>query len=228
MNYLKFIFGKIDNDKLIYTSLYSLFFISLTSATLSVLDVYNFFFLDLEITFTTGLLFFPLTFVISNLIQDRYNIQTANTVVLVALFSDGVLMLMLKITSILGSSDQYFFVYSPLFKVWCISFFSIIVSCFINNVIFKKLRIYFSKGFIGAFISILTSSVTAEILLTCISLPMILSLSSNVKNTLSAIILNFAYKIIFTFIASVLIAFVKAYLEYKKTSIKTSHIKNIC
>lgn len=219
MKFLRPIFGILDKEKVIYTSLYSLFYISLTSATLSVLDVHNFKAFGINFTFTVGLIFFPLTFVISNFIQDRYNIQIANTVVLVALASDGILMLMLHIMSSLGDSQASYTVYNPLFKVWCISAFSITISCFFNNIIFKYIRRHFSKGFFGALISILTSSTMAEIILTCISLPLILTMSSEVSNVVSAIIFNLVYKLTFTSVASFIIALIKAYIEYTNEKI---------
>ncbi len=220
MRYFRLIFGVVDRERMLYTMLYSLFFISLTSATLSVLDVRNFEFEGYSLSFAVGLLFFPLTFVISNFIQDRYDIRTANTVVFTALVADGALMLMLYITSSLGESQSSYVVYSPLIRVWSISFFSIIISCIFNNIIFKYVRKHFKRGFWGAFVSILTSSTMAEIILTCISLPLILSMSTDVANTTSVVVFNLAYKLLFTAVASVIVAFIKSNIEYRASLVE--------
>ncbi|MBK2124555.1 VUT family protein [Fangia hongkongensis] len=220
MRYFRLIFGVVDRERMLYTMLYSLFFISLTSATLSVLDVRNFEFEGYSLSFAVGLLFFPLTFVISNFIQDRYDIRTANTVVFTALVADGALMLMLYITSSLGESQSSYAVYSPLIRVWSISFFSIIISCIFNNIIFKYVRKHFKRGFWGAFVSILTSSTMAEIILTCISLPLILSMSQNVSSLSSVMLLNLVYKFSFTGVASIIVAFIKTHIEYKRDFIE--------
>jgi uncharacterized PurR-regulated membrane protein YhhQ (DUF165 family) len=208
------VFGVISKERLKYTILYSLFMVSLTSATIGIRDVHNFVMFGIHLTFTVGVIFFPLTFVISNIIQEEYDIDTANTVVFSALLTDLIMVSMLYLIAFFGDSKSYHSIFGPLPYVWMVSFISILISCFINNAIFKKIRNHFNVGFVGILVSILTSSIVAETILPIIALPFLLAGKNNIY-LFSAIALAFGYKLVVTAIASFLVAIVKGAFQYR-------------
>ncbi|MBX9702945.1 MAG: VUT family protein [Rickettsiales bacterium] len=219
------LFGVINEELLKYTVLFIMFFVSLTVTTISILNVYNLNFMGSSITVAPGIIFFPLTFIISNIIQEEYNQEVANTVVFTALWADGIMVSMLCFIGILGENQKYYDVFTPLPKVWTISCTAIIISSFLNNAIFKKIRQKLNKGFMGLFISIMTSSVSAETILSCLALPSILMLHEHATNRFSAVILVLGYKILFSVLAAIIYAFVKTILQYKNN--ETLELKTI-
>ena len=112
--YLRYLFGELDYGKLKEISLALAFFICLFSATCFFFDAHQFQFSGHYIHFPVGLLFFPATYVISNIIQHQLGKKVANTVVACSFFADVLLVIMSWVIAHVGDRTDYLTVFNDL------------------------------------------------------------------------------------------------------------------
>ena len=108
---LRYLFGELDYSRVKEISLALAFFICLFSATCFFFDAHQLELFGHYIHFPVGLLFFPATYVISNIIQHQLGKKVANTVVACSFIADLFLVIMSWVIAHVGDRADYFAVF---------------------------------------------------------------------------------------------------------------------
>ncbi|MCF6777285.1 VUT family protein [Thiotrichales bacterium 19X7-9] len=199
---INYLFGEIEKKKFVEFFLCLLFFISLFSATCFFFDHKELNIWDYKINFPVGLLFFPLTFVISNIIQDFYGKKTANTVVACSFIADILLVAISLIIASVGDRNDYYTVFKDLPTIMGATLIFLAVSSSFNIFIYGKIKKICSSSVLGMAISFFGSTTAAEILTSSMSMPLLFykeGISGSILLSISVIVI---YKLSFNFIAT--------------------------
>ena len=179
-----------------------LFCIILTSSTFFFFDYRSVNILGFKIHLSMGLIFFPATFTIVNIIQDLYGRLFANTVVRYGFLCDTIFVGIAYFLSYLGERTDYLSVYEQLPTIMGMTFLFVWISNTLNTWIFEKLKVaqcyIFLRYFISAFI--------AETVISGISIPLMMRENDLDEGTLASIMFIAIYKMLITVILSTLIA----------------------
>lgn len=201
---IRFLFGDIAKNKSFDIFLVLLFFISLFSATCFFFDSKAVILFGYEIHLPIGLLFFPATYVISNIIQDRNGRQYANTVVAFSFFADVILVAMFWVMAHLGDRADYFSVFNALPVIMGATFIFLGVSSIFNTFIFEITRRWRKKSIVGLFFSFFTSITASEFLVSSLSMPLLFYKNGLKGSIILTILITVIYKVVFNFIATVI------------------------
>lgn len=200
---INLVFGEIKLKKAIDIFLILMFFISLFSATCFFFDTRAIVFLGHQIHFPVGLLFFPATFVISNIIQDRSGREAANTVVACCFLADLMLVGMGWVIAHVGDRADYLTVFQDLPIIMGSTFVFLTVSSILNSWLYKKLSAFRNKSIIGLFISFFTSITIAEIAVSTMSMFLLYHKQELTGNVFLTILVIVLYKIVFNLVATI-------------------------
>lgn len=179
-----------------------LFFICLFSTTCFFFDIHTLHFFGYAVEFPVGLLFFPATYVISNILQDKQGRRVANTIVVTAFLADVVLVLMGWSLAHWGDRQDYLSVFNDLPLIMMASLLFIFISALFNTFLFDVFKTLRHRGRVGLLLSFVGSITLAECLATSLSMPLLFikrDLSGSVLITIAAVVL---YKLLFTLLAS--------------------------
>ncbi len=212
---VKFLFGDIQKQHFLDLLLPLLFFISLCSATLFFFDSRAMSLFGIEIHFPVGLLFFPATYVISNIIQDRKSRTYANTVVFVCFLADVILVAVCWVIAHLGNRADYFSVFDALPIIMGATFIFLGVSSLLNTFIFELTKRYRHRSVLGSFMGFFASITAAEFAVTSMSMPLLFYHQGLKGNVLMTIFITVIYKIAFNFIAATCYAIFEVF-EHRK------------
>lgn len=201
---IKILFGEVSANKAVDVLLTLLFFISLFSATCFFFDSKAVTLLGYEIHLPVGLLFFPATYVISNIIQDRNGRQYANTVVAFSFLADVILVGMLWVMAHLGDRSDYSTVFNALPVIMGATFVFLGVSSVFNTFIFEVTKKWRKKNIVGIFFGFFTSITASEFLVSSMSMPLLFYKNGLKGSIILTIIITVLYKILFNFIATIL------------------------
>ena len=125
------LFGKTQADHwvIIYPIAFTIF---LTSTTFFFFDYKTIELFGYPLHLSVGLLFFPLTFSLSNLMQYRYGTLFANTVVRYGFLGDLCFVCIAWLLSHIGERQDYLSVYSEIPTIMLVTFFFVWLSNTIN------------------------------------------------------------------------------------------------
>lgn len=157
---------------------------------------------EINIHFSLGLIVFPLTFTIINIIQDKYGRLFANTVVRYAFIADLFLVFLGYTLSIIGERVDYRSVYDEIPIIMLSTFFFVWMSNFINTSVFSFLK----KRKLHDFFKYSIAAILAESSVSMISIPMLISQNNLTGSVLFSLIVVVLYKIAFTVISAVIIS----------------------
>lgn len=157
---------------------------------------------DSKIHFSLGLIPFPLTFTIINLIQDRYGRLFANTVVRYAFFADLLFVLVGYSLSQLGERNDYLTVYKEIPIIMVSTFIFLWISNTINTSVFSMLK----TRKINDLIKFSLAAILAETSVSMLSIPLMMYQNNITGGALLSITAVVIYKIGFTLILSFIIS----------------------
>ena len=116
-----FLFGEVDPKVIPDLGLTLTFFISLFSATCFFFDARMITVLGYQVHFPVGLIFFPLTYVISNIFQFRRGRQVANAMVACCFIADLFLVTMGWFIANIGDRKDFYTVFCTLYLPYQLS-----------------------------------------------------------------------------------------------------------
>lgn len=201
---VKILFGEVSVNRATDVFLTLLFFISLFSATCFFFDSKAVTLFGYEIHLPIGLLFFPATYVISNIIQDRNGRQYANTVVAFSFLADVILVGMFWVMAHLGDRIDYFTVFNALPVIMGATFIFLGVSSIFNTFIFEVTKQWRKKNIVGMFFGFFTSITASEFLVSSMSMPLLFYKNGLKGSIILTIVITVIYKVVFNFIATVI------------------------
>lgn len=201
---VRYLFGELDYSKVKEISLALAFFICLFSATCFFFDAHQLQLFGHYIHFPVGLLFFPATYVISNIIQHQFGRKVANTVVACSFIADLFLVAMSWIISYMGDRADYFTVFKDLPIIMMATFIFLTVSSAINIIIFEKLDRIRKTSIFGFFIGFFTSITVAELVVSSMSMPLLFYKQGFNTNVYLTIFITVSYKVLFNLLSTIL------------------------
>lgn len=202
MKILDKIFGETIDDDHGRIFLPVIFCIILSSTTLFFYNYKTLFVFGYPLHLSMGLIFFPLTFTLTNVMQEKYGKLFANTAVRYGFLSDAILIFLSYILSYYGERQDYYSVYKEPPMIMGMTFIFVWMSTFINTTVFEKLKLLNKSTFTRFFIS----STLAETSISTISIPMMMFNNGLKQGIFLSIFFIVFYKIFFTLILSTLIA----------------------
>ncbi len=179
------------------------FFISLFSATCFFFDSHQVHIFGYAVHFPVGLLFFPLTYVVSNIVQDRSGRSAANTMVACSYGADIILVMMSWVIAHAGDRADYLSVFKDLPLIMGATFVFIAISSVINIVIFELLKEWRRRSTMGLFVSFFASITVAELAVSSMSMPLLFfkqGFSHQLGLTITLIV---TYKLVFNAVATI-------------------------
>ncbi|PSW27623.1 hypothetical protein C9J21_21190 [Photobacterium phosphoreum] len=185
-----------DHGKIFYPVL---FVVILISTTFFFFDYIVINIMGEYVNFPLGLILFPMTFSITNIMQYNYGKLFANTVVRYGFLGDLLLVSISYILSVIGNRNDYLSVYKEIPSIMILTFVFVFISNSINIFIFEKTKgSGFFKFFIAAFLS--------EMSISLISIPLMYYVNGINNNLLLSIVTVVVYKLLFSLVLSILIS----------------------
>lgn len=164
------------------------------------------------------MLFFPGTYVISNIIQDLNGRKYANTVVALGFFADVILVAMLWVMANLGDRQDYFSVFSALPVIMGATFIFLSISSIFNTFVFEMTRKWRDKNITGLFFSFFSSITASEILVSSMSMPLLFYKNGLNGSIILTICITVTYKVSFNLVAT------SIYMVFNRnSSVKEKH-----
>lgn len=213
-----FLFGDIDTSKLNEICLILAFFTSLFSATCFFFDAHEFTLLGRHIHFPVGLLFFPATYVISNIMQAKYGKRFTNTVVACSFFADVALVSASWIIAHVGDRPDYLSVFRDLPTIMGATFIFLTVSQAVNIMTFEKLEYLRNKSLLGLFVGFFSSITLAELTVSSMSMPLLFYKQGFTTSVYLTILLTVSYKVIFNLVSTFLYVVISSNKKHKQVS----------
>ncbi len=202
MKLVQFLFGEIDEENFIDILLCLLYFIASFSATCFFFDSHQVKLFGYSIHFPVGVLFFPATYVLSNIIQDRKSRSYANSVIVSVFLSNTLLVGMSVLIAYLGDRTDFWTVFNELPVIMGSGVIFIGVSSVVNTFIFEYTKALRKKSAVGVFISFFSSITAAELLISSMSMPLLFYKQGLRGSVILTILLVASYKIIFNLIST--------------------------
>ena len=194
------LFGKTQPDHwvIIYPIAFTIF---LTSTTFFFFDYKTIELFGYPLHLSVGLLFFPLTFSLSNLMQYRYGTLFANTVVRYGFLGDLCFVCIAWLLSHIGDRQDYLSVYSEIPTIMLVTFFFVWLSNTINLKLFAIM-----DGKVHAFFSFFVACLIAECSVSFISIPIMMYENHLNSNQMLSIAFIVAYKVVASLLLSTIIS----------------------
>ena len=202
----------LKSEKAKEISLYLLYFISFYSSTCFFFDHRLIHILGHPIHFPIGLLFFPFTFVFSNLVQDNYGKRTATTLIYVAFLADGLLVAMGVLMAYLGDRGDYWTVFKDLPTILVATFIFLIISGQTNIIIYGLFKKKYNQSMFYIVCCFFLTITISELLVSSLSMPLLFIKEGLNTNIILSILAIVFYKIAFNFIVTLF------YFIYQMTS----------
>jgi uncharacterized PurR-regulated membrane protein YhhQ (DUF165 family) len=149
-----------------------------------------------------GLVFFPFTFTIVNVIQERYGKLFANTAVRYGFLCDALFVSIGYLLANIGERVDFHSVYSQLPSIMGMTFLFVWISNFFNVILFEKIKMKTRHIFLRYFIS----SFVAETIISAISIPLMMRVNNIDHGFIASILFIVFYKIAISAILSILVA----------------------
>ncbi len=127
-------------EKLIEYGLIIGYFISLFSATCFFFDTRAAEIFGVTVQLPIGLIFFPLTFAFSNIIQDRYGRLTANSLIFTAFIGDTLLVFGGVFLAFIGDRQDYWTVFSDMPYIMISTWFFLGIGAVFNIGLYSYLK----------------------------------------------------------------------------------------
>lgn len=181
---------------------------TLCMTTIFFFDHISFNIFDEPIHFSVGLILFPLTFTLSNIIQDRYGRLFTNTVVRNAFISDCIFVFCGYALTYIGNRGDYFSVFSEIPVIMISTFFFVWLSNSINIVTFSFLQ----KKKVNDFVKYSVAAILAESSVSMISIPLMMYKNKLSGGALVSIAIVVFYKIAVTLLLSFIVS-LQSYLR---------------
>ncbi|RYV04136.1 hypothetical protein SOPP22_01675 [Shewanella sp. OPT22] len=212
------LFGETQSEhgRVIYPILFT---ILLTSTTFFFFDYRTVHIFGNELHFSVGLIFFPLTFSISNMMQYRYGMLFANTAVRYGFLGDLLFVGIAWLLSHLGERQDYLSVYRELPTIMTLTFFFVWLSNAINFKLFSIMN-----GKVHHFFSFFVSCLIAECSVSFISVPLMMYQNHLNSSQFLSIAFIVGYKVVATLVLSSVMAVMISLRE--KQSNSSLKIKN--
>jgi uncharacterized PurR-regulated membrane protein YhhQ (DUF165 family) len=207
-NILDKLFGetiKSETDR-IYLPIY--FTITLCMTTVFFFDHDTFDLFGEPLHFSVGLVVFPLTFTLSNIIQDRYGRLFTNTVIRYAFLADCIFVFCGYALTYIGNREDYFSVFRQIPVIMLSTFFFVWLSNTINIVTFSILQ----NKKVNNFAKYSVAAIFAESSVSMISIPLMMYKNNLSGGALVSVIVVVFYKIAVTLLLS-FIASLQSYLR---------------
>ncbi len=194
------LFGKTQKDHWIF--IYPIAFtIFLTSTTFFFFDYKSILLFGHELHFSVGLLFFPVTFSISNMMQYRYGVLFANTAVRYGFLGDLCFVIIAWLLSHIGERLDYLSVYDEIPTIMLMTFFFVWLS---NTINFKLFSIM--NGKMHPFFCFFIACLAAECSVSFLSVPVMMYQNHLNSSQFLSIAFIVGYKVFATLILSGIIS----------------------
>ena len=158
--------------------------------------------------FSVGLVVFPLTFTLSNIIQDRHGRLFTNTVVRYAFLADCIFVFCGYALTYIGNREDYFSVFSEIPVIMLSTFFFVWLSNTINIVTFSFLQ----KKKVNDFAKYSVAAIFAESSVSMISIPLMMYKNNLSGGALVSVAVVVFYKIAVTLLLSFIVS-LQSYLR---------------
>lgn len=190
---------KSETDK-IYLPLF--FTITLCITTMFFFDHVTFDLFGEPLHFSMGLIVFPLTFTLSNVIQDRYGRLFTNTVVRYAFLTDCILVFCGYALTYIGNREDYYSVFSEIPVIMTSTFFFVWLGNTINIVTFSILQ----NKKVNDFVKYSIAAIFAESSISMISIPLMMYKNNLSGGALLSLLVVIFYKIAVTLLLSLIVS----------------------
>jgi len=184
------------------------FTITLCMTTVFFFDHVTVDFLGEPLHFSVGLVVFPLTFTLSNIIQDRYGRLFTNTVIRYAFVADCIFVFCGYALTYIGNREDYFSVFSEIPVIMLSTFFFVWLSNTINIVTFSILQ----KKKVNDFAKYSIAAIFAESSVSMISIPLMMYKNNLSGGALLSVAVVVFYKIVVTLLLSFIVS-LQSYLR---------------
>ncbi|MGV3278688.1 VUT family protein [Rickettsiales bacterium LUAb2] len=187
--------NKFDYKKIEEYALILGYFLSLASATLFFFDVHRATLFDKLIELPVGLIFFPLTFAFSNIIQDRYGKIVANSVTLLVFIFDTILVLVGLFMSSLGDRQDYWSVFKDTPLIMFMTWFLLGIGATFNIILYSLLKKRPASSLLEMLIKFFITITATEILISSLSMPIMFYKHGLEGSLLLTITITVLYKV---------------------------------
>ena len=188
--------ASLDTDKLKEYCLVVGYFVSLFSATCFFFDTRQFVMFGLPQQLPIGLIFFPLTFAFSNILQIRLGRRAANSLILTAFIFDTLLVFGGLFLAWLGDRNDYWTVFKDMPSIMIATWLFLGIGSVFNIMLYNYLTKTDPKNIFDMLFKFFITISATEILTSMLSMPLMFwkhGLSGNVMLTIVIIV---TYKIL--------------------------------
>lgn len=193
---------KLDIGKFKEYSLILGYFTALFSATCFFFDAHKMALFGTIIQFPVGLVFFPLTFAFSNIIQDRIGKKAANSLVLAGFIFNNLLVFGSFFLASIGDRFDYFTVFKDMLTIMISTWVFIGIASIFNILLYAYLQRIPPRNIIIRLFRFFISITATEILISTMSMPLLFykhGLQGSVYFTLLLVVI---YKVVANLIIS--------------------------
>ncbi len=148
------------------------YFTSLFSATCFFFDAHQFKLFGLPQQLPIGLTFFPLTFALSNIIQDKFGVKAANSLVLTAFIFDTLLVFGGLFLAWIGDREDYWTVFRDMPSIMIATWFFLGIGSVFNIALYKYLGRKDPKNIFDMLVRFFITITATELLTSTISMPL--------------------------------------------------------
>ncbi len=193
---------KLDSYKFKEYSLILAYFTSFFSATCFFFDAHKIAIFGTIIQFPVGLVFFPLTFALSNIIQDKLGKNVANSLVLAGFIFNNLLVFGSYFLASIGDRLDYFTVFKDMTTIMISTWFFIGIASVFNILLYAYLQRIPSKNIIIRFLRFFISITATEILISTMSMPLLFYKHGLQGSVCFTLLLVVTYKLVANLIIS--------------------------
>lgn len=189
-------YNSIDIDKLKEYCLIVGYFASLFSATCFFFDSHKTNIFDFTLQLPIGLTFFPLTFALSNILQDKFGRRAANSLILTAFIFDTLLVFGGLFLAYIGDRQDYWTVFKDMPHIMIATWFFLGIGSIFNIALYTYLGKTEPKGLIGMLFRFFLTITATELLTSMMSMPLMFykhGLTGSIALTIIAIVI---YKVL--------------------------------
>ena len=201
----------IDTDKLKEYCLVVGYFAALFSSTCFFFDAKQSVLFGITFQLPIGLTFFPITFALCNIIQDKYGKRAANSLVATAFIFDTLLVFGGLFLAWLGDRNDYWTVFKDMYTIMMATWFFLGVSSVFNIAVYAYFKRKEPKNMFDIIFRFFVTITATELLTSLMSMPLMFykhGLSGSIILTIVVVVL---YKIIANIIITAIYGFSQSY-----------------
>ncbi|MEO2218027.1 VUT family protein [Chromobacterium vaccinii] len=171
------------------------YFASLFSSTCFFFDAKKVELLDHVVQLPIGLIFFPLTFALCNIVQDRYGKRAANSLVATAFIFDTLLVAACTLMAWLGDRHDYWTVFKDLYSIMAATWFFLVVSSAFNIALYNYFQKKEARRIFDVLLRFFVTITATELLTSLMSMPLMFYKHGLTGSIVMTILVVVAYKV---------------------------------